>query len=202
MNSTIYLEGGGDSKELHVRCREGFRKLLEKCGFVGRMPRLSACGGRNEVFDDFKRALSKNRNNAYIAMWIDSEDPMSDIKKAWDHLKNVSTVDKWDMPQGANDEQVLFMTTCMETWIIADRDTLKAHYGSKLRESGLPSPINIERQLRHDIQDKLEHATRNCSNAYEKGKRSFVILSKLNTDTLKRDLPSFARVRRILEDKL
>ena len=30
MKKVIYLEGGGDSKELHTRCREGFRKLLEK----------------------------------------------------------------------------------------------------------------------------------------------------------------------------
>ena len=29
--STIYLEGGGDSNQLKIRCREGFRKLLEKC---------------------------------------------------------------------------------------------------------------------------------------------------------------------------
>ncbi len=41
MSATIFLEGGGDSKELHIRCREGFRQLLEKCGFKGRMPRLN-----------------------------------------------------------------------------------------------------------------------------------------------------------------
>ena len=43
-SSVIYLEGGGESKELHSRCREGFRKLLEKNGFKGNMPRLVACG--------------------------------------------------------------------------------------------------------------------------------------------------------------
>ncbi len=45
-SSVIYLEGGGESKELHSRCREGFRKLLEKNGFKGNMPRLVACCDR------------------------------------------------------------------------------------------------------------------------------------------------------------
>ena len=60
MNARLYIEGGGDSKQLHTRCREGFRKLLERCGFGGRMPRLVACGGRNSTFDDFSTALRKH----------------------------------------------------------------------------------------------------------------------------------------------
>lgn len=43
MSAVLYLEGGAsgaDSKELQIRCREGFRKLLEKSGHKGRMPRL------------------------------------------------------------------------------------------------------------------------------------------------------------------
>ena len=34
VNAHIYIEGG-ESKEDQIRCREGFRKLLEKAGFVG-----------------------------------------------------------------------------------------------------------------------------------------------------------------------
>ena len=49
MSTVIYLEGGGDSKELRVRCREGFRKLLEKTVQGAQMPRLVACGGRAEL---------------------------------------------------------------------------------------------------------------------------------------------------------
>ncbi len=42
----IYVEGGGDSKEQHVRCREGFRKLIEKSGFIKRSPAVVACGAK------------------------------------------------------------------------------------------------------------------------------------------------------------
>ena len=202
MSTHIYLEGGGDSKDLHARCREGFRKLIEKLGFHGRMPRLTACGGRDSVFDDFKMAHAEKSATDYVAMWIDSEEPMVNIDSAWEHLQKVTTVRQWVKPEGARDEQVLFMTTCMETWIVADRATLKEHYGRRLQESALPALTNLEQQPRYEVQEKLIRATRNCSNSYKKGTRSFEILGKLMPAALKQNLPSFDRTRRILTENL
>ncbi len=201
MSAIIYLEGGGDSKELHARCREGFRKLLEHCAFQGRMPRFVACGGRDAVFNDFKLAHN-GRLAGYVAMWIDSEEPMANRYAAWQHLRTVTTVPTWAPPEGAEDNQVLFMTTCMETWLVADRAALREHFGGKLQDSGLPPLRALESRDRHDVQDKLIHATRNCSNAYAKGKRSFEILGKLTPATLRLHLPSFVRICRILDERL
>jgi hypothetical protein len=207
VSAHLYVEGGGigaHSKELDIRCREGFRKLLEKCGFKQqrRMPRLFACGGRAAVFDDFVTAHVSKRAGDYVAMWLDSEEPMADIETAWKHLQNVRSVPQWNKPEGADDDQVLFMNTCMETWIMADRVALKDHYGSELYESSLSSLVDLERRLRHEIQEQLVLATRDCSNAYAKGKRSFELFGKLTPATLERHLPSFVRVRRILNEKL
>ena len=202
MSTILYLEGGGsgpDSKELQVRCREGFRKLLEKCSFTGRLPRLFACGGRDAVFGDFLTAHQTKVAGDYVAMWLDSEEPLTDLEAAWEHLK---ARDGWLQPAAAEDEQVLFMTTCMETWIVADRAALTEHYGSRLQESALPPLVELEQRGRHDIQDRLAHATRECSNAYTKGKRSFDILADLTPATLDQHLPSFVRVYRILDEKL
>ena len=198
MSAVIYLEGGGDSKYLQARCRAGFRKLLENCGFKGRMPQLVACGGRDATFDDFKIGFVSVEGR-YIAMLIDSEDPVENIEEAWKHLK---VRDSWDKPNGARDNQVLFMTTCMETWIVSDRKVLAMHYGDKLQESALPSLVNLEQRTRQYIQEQLSHATRNCSNAYKKGELSFEILGKLSPNTLSNYLPSFARVQRVLDEVL
>lgn len=198
MRSRIYIEGGGDSKDLHVRCRQGFNQLLQQCGFSRRMPRLVASGGRSAVYDDFKTEHESYKAE-YVAMLIDSEEPVSDPEKTWDHLR---TYDRWEVPVGASDEQVLFMTTCMETWIVADHDTLRQHYGSALQDSSLPSLCGLEQRSRQDVQMALEHATRNCSNTYRKGKRSFEILAKLKPEMLERHLEAFRRVKRILNEKL
>jgi len=202
VSATLYLEGGAsgaDSKDLQIRCRAGFRKLLEKCDYKERMPRLFACGSRDGAFDDFKIALAGKGVGDYVALWIDSEDPLADLEATWDHL---SRRDNWNQPAGATNDQVLFMTTCMETLIAADRAALTDHYGAKLQRSALPPLANLENRGRHDVQDRLVHATRNCTNAYAKGKRSFEILGKLTPATLGKHLPSFARTRRILEQML
>lgn len=198
MNAHLYMEGG-ESKEDQIRCREGFRKLFEKAGFSGRMPRLSACGGRGSVLDDFKTAYAMRKVGDYIAMLVDSEDPVEDPEQSWEHLNHR---DQWDKPVGASDEQVLFMTTCMETWIVTDRRALQEHYGHRLQENALPPLANLENRNRHEVYDKLVHASRNCSNAYSKGKRSFELLAKLDPAVLKQHLPSFVRVDRILKVKL
>lgn len=198
MSAHMYIEGA-ESKEDQIRCRAGFRRLLEKAGFTGRMPRLSACGSRNSAFDDFKTAHAAAKAGHFVAMLIDSEDPVADIEKTWWHLK---ARDNWDQPAGGDDKQVLFMTTCMETWIVADRDTLKRHYGHKLQENALPPANDLENRGRAEVHDRLEHATRDCTNAYRKGRRSFVVVGELNPTEIEQLLPSFARAKRILAEKL
>ncbi len=197
--TAIYLEGGGDSSVLRIRCREGFRKLLAKCGCAGRMPKLVACGGRGAAFDKFETAHKTAIAGQYVALLIDSEDPVADIEACWAHLK---ARDGWDRPLGARDEQALLMTTCMETWIIVDRAALARHYGQKLRTSLLPSLVNVESRARDDVQNRLVNATSRCSNAYTKGKRSFEVLGEVDPDALSLHLPSFARMVRILRSKL
>jgi Domain of unknown function (DUF4276) len=207
VSSRIYVEGGGDSKYVDTACREGFTKLFEKCRFgtQKRKPRTIPCGSRKNAFDRFKAAYKKNTSRDFIALLIDSEEPLENLEAAWKHLRvggpchECGTCQK---PEGATDEQALFMTTCMETWIVADRQTLQAHFKKDFHDSALPPLQDLETRSRHDVQEKLSHATRNCSNAYEKGSRSFEILGKLNPDELKKHLPSFARILRILNAHL
>ncbi len=163
------------------------------------MPRLSPCGSRNTAFDRFKSAFEKSASGDFVALLIDSEDPVLDPEKTWDHLKQRDP--SWTKPNGANDEHVLFMTTCMETWIVADRATLRRHYKQNLQDTALPPVQNLEARSRRDIQDKLTHATRECPNAYRKGRRSFEVLEQLNPNALSA-LPSFARAIRILKANL
>ena len=203
MSAHLYIEGGGNSKEEKSRCREAFSRLLTRQGFSGRMPRLTACGGRYSAYDDFKTAHAIAKPGHFVALLIDSEDTL-DIpndpisQQTWEHLWRR---DEWERPVGAEDEQVLLMTTCMETWIAADRSTLREHYGAELKENKLPSTLNLETLHRHDVQDRLEKATATTSKPYRKGKRSFDLLAKLNPKELA-NLPSFRRAMTILQRKL
>ena len=139
-----------------------------------------------------------------MGLLIDSEDPAAIPadplqQQTWEHLRRR---DGWERPPGATDQQVLLMTTCMETWIAADRATLRAHYGAGLNENQLPATTNLESRHRHEVQEQLERATAATSKPYRKGKRSFELLAKLNPEALDPLLPSFRRAIAILEDKL
>lgn len=195
MSAELYIEGGGD-RQLNARCREAFTKLLANCGLQGRMPHVVACGSRNSAFKRFRTAHELRNSKGYVALWIDSEDPIADTEKTWEHLTNRDPA--WKRPAGAKDEQVLLMTTCMETWFVADREAIKQHFHGTIQESVLPKD-RLETRHRQEIQAALVKATKKCSNAYKKG--DFGVLAKLNPTTLEA-LPSFARVRRILNKRL
>jgi hypothetical protein len=195
----IYVEGGGNSKELRFRCRAGFAKLLGRAGFSGRMPRIVACGSRNATFDRFSTAMVGPPSAGHPIMLVDSEDPVTE--PPWEHL---NLRDRWARPEGASDDQAQLMVTCMETWIMADREALRSCFGSSLQESALLPECNLEKRTRDKVQHALQHASRNCGRGrkYSKGRRSFQVLEKLNPDTLLQHLPYFQRFIETLQDCL
>jgi len=187
----IFVEGsrtGPNSKNDQQECRKAFKQLFIKCGFSGRLPRIFASGSRTQAYSDFCNAFTKHLYSGHVAFLIDSEDPVADIEKPWEHLKN-RPGDGWDRPLGAEDKQVLFMTVCQETWILAD----------VLTKQGKSVPISIESTPKGDIFANLKKVT---DGAYSKehGKQ-FHFLEKVDVKSLE-PLPSFRRIRTILNDEL
>lgn len=126
MSVAIFMEGGSvgpGSGAKNTECRKGLHQLLKKCGFAGRLPVVYACGGRADAFREFKNELRGNKRFEFAILWVDSEDPVADVEKTWAQLR-ARPGDNWTRPKGATDDQVLLMTTCMETLIAADRKTL------------------------------------------------------------------------------
>ena len=200
MRAEIYVEGGGPPDRVtNIRCREGFRKLLAKCGLDDGRFQVTACGGGGDARNDFLDAHAVAGDQYYVALLIDSESPVANIEETWKHLTEKHN---WQRPPGARDDQVLLMTTCMETWIVADRSALGAHFGQCLLVSELPDLDSLEELRRGTVKDRLQDATRSCPVPYGKGSNSFEVLSRLDPTVLEERLPSFRRARRILTEKL
>jgi hypothetical protein len=195
----LYIEGGGESRSLHIKCREGFRKLLERAGFQGRMPSTKACGNRSGAYDDFKTALHSAKDDEYPVLLVDSEAPVS--QPAWQHLRSR---DGWERPDRTDDDQAQLMVQCMESWCVADIAALRRFFGNGLRENALPPLNNLETRDKQVIQEALVNATRNCGRqrGYEKGRRSFELLAELDPVELKKHLPHFVRLCEMLNARL
>ena len=188
MTFKLYVEGGGDAS-LDAECREGFRKLLERAGFAGRMPRLVACGDRGRAFDRFRTACECGET-CYLL--VDSEDLIAHGNQGspWKHLKNLKG-DGWEKPPNASDDQCHLMVVCMESWFLADKSALSSFFDAGFAESRLPKRAKIEEIPKNEVYDALGKATAACKRkgTYAKGAHSFKILAMLDPDKVRKASP-------------
>ena len=189
MSIKLYVEGGGDSKDLKTRCRRGFRKFIESAGLEGRMPRIVACGGRDNAYDSFKTACE---NGAVVPMLlVDAEGPVG-TSDPWQHLFDR---DGWSRPDGASCDHCHLMVQLMESWFLADRSALVSFYGPDFRETALPQNPSVEKIRKEDVLRGLKGATRRSTKGtYHKASHSFAILGEIDSAVVESVAPS-ARVR-------
>ena len=167
------------------------------------MPRVVACGARNQAFDRFQTELKIGKR--YPMLLVDSEDLVDGANGpdnpsgAWRH---VADRDNWQRPKAASDDQAQLMVTTMETWLVADPNALIKHFPS-MNSTKLPDDNNLESRTKEDILAALKRATSSSSKGeYKKGRDSFDLLGKLNPDELKSKLPHFRRFVNALDTVL
>ena len=183
MTVPIYVEGGGNYKDLRIACRKGFTRFFENSGLAEARQKLKIvpCGGRQNAYNRFRSDLAMDNKDAILL--VDSEGPVT-APGPWRHLKNR---DNWDRPGGATDDQCHLMVQVMETWFLADPEALQGHYGRGFRPQDLPQNSDIERISKDDVQRGLERAAiRTRKGSYKKGRDSFPILEKLDPAKVRR----------------
>ena len=139
----LYVEGGGDSNTLRTACRNGFSEFLSKAGLKGNMPRIVACGSRQNAYDSFCTAIKSGEKALLL---VDSESAVAagcqkgkdENWQPWSHLRNRQG-DKWDEPAEDCDGDCHLMVQCMEAWFLADREVLQSFFGQGFNVGSLPA---------------------------------------------------------------
>ncbi len=186
----LFVEGGGDDDSLKTECRKAFSRLLERAGFEGRMPRIVACGGRQNAFNRFCSAVDGSSSGELALLLVDSEEPV-DCESPWEHVAQQNG-QPWRCPEGVTDDHLHLMVQCMETWIVADRQALQSYYGHGFNETALGSAkASLESAGRHDLRARLEKATRSAKTkgTYSKGQHSFKLLGELDPERVRKACP-------------
>ena len=198
MKVSVYVEGGGDRRELQARCRKGFETFFSKAGLDGRMPKIVAGGARSETYKKFRTKVDSATENDFVVLLVDSEKPVADGDSSWKHLKRY---DKWDGPADELDKNAHLMVQCMEAWFLADRDALASYFGNCFDQCSLPRREDIENVPKNDVEQGLKMATRPCcpEKRYHKGRHSFAILAELSPDKVAAASPY---ARRLIEKLL
>lgn len=188
----IYIEGGGRSDHTKTLMRQGFSEFFRELVTIARERRVDwrivACGSRENAFRAFQIALKANPK-AFNVLLVDSEEAVS--QPPWQHL---AMRDNWARPQGATDAHCQFMVQCMEAWIIADRNALRAFYGLNFLPNALPQPRNVESTDKVAIANHLERATRNTQKGeYHKINHGTKLLAKIDPRIVRAACPHCER---------
>ena len=199
MKVKVYVEGGGDGKDLRTKCRRGFSTFFEKANLARRMPKIIACGGRESAFEKFQTALRSGNADEFIVLLVDSEAPVANGSGPWYHL---ARRDEWERPDDATDENAHLMVQCMEAWFLADKEGLAAYFGQGFNRNALPGRREIEEVGKVDVVNGLKNATRDCKKGeYGKGRDSFVILEQTDPAKVLAASPHASRLIDTLREK-
>lgn len=177
MSTKIYIEGGGDHRRTVTACRAGFGKYFEKVVPAGKQPRIVACGSRQNAYEDFTKGLDDPKYE-YVLLLVDSEAAVDGGDSAWTHLRKR---DGWAKPAGATEDSAHMMTQCMESWFLADKESLAEYYGQGFNAKALPARKEIELIAKTDVQAGLDNATSQTQKgAYHKTRHGFDIIAAID----------------------
>ena len=176
VRATLYIEGGGEGRELGARFREGWNAFFKKADLASKT-KIVRGGGRDKTFDLFVTAIENNRPNVVPILLVDSEDPVAKGHTVWQHL---SARDGWQRPSNADDDQAFLMVQAMETWFLVDRDALRKYFGARFRQNALKKWPGLEAVPKPTVLYALKCATAACTKHYAKGKVSFELLAHID----------------------
>lgn len=164
--------------------RTGFARFLDPIHELARRQgsrlRVIPCGPRISAFEDFKTAL-KTHPDALTILLVDSEAAVTG--EVLDHLRSQ---DRWDV-DGLSEEQAHLMVQTVESWLIADPETLAEYYGKDFRENALPKRKDVEAVDKKTVLSSLERATEKTSKGkYHKTRHTPDLLERIRPEVVRR----------------
>jgi Domain of unknown function (DUF4276) len=204
----IYVEGGGDKLKTKKPFRIGMSQFLQR--LTGKSLTCVVCGDRNNTCRDFKNALKSHPDDINLLL-VDSEgpvntltiDPNADREKndrvmgliAKQHLINR---DGWnDYLSEIDENDIHLMVQVMESWLIADIDTLAQIYGQGFNKTAISRNNNVEEIPKDTIESALNGATqRTQKGRYQKIYHAAKILEMIDVSIVRKKAPYCDRLFR------
>lgn len=174
----VYFEGD-------PKLRRGFDGFFRKLAIPdGVRVKPIGCGQRVRALKSFARALS-DHPEAFNVLLVDAEGAV-DTKKPWDHLRSLQE-EKLAKPRGASDAQAHLMVQVMESWFLADVQTLQSFYGQDFLTSRIPARSDVECVPKAQVLQALGEATEKTKKKrYHKTVHAPELLATIDPDKVRR----------------
>ena len=164
--------------------RKGMDAFLQSAKAAARRKSLKwqlvACGPRNEAYRRFSEAASRG-NGDLLFLLVDSEDELSTSPRL--HLV---ARDGWDRLEDVAEDRIQLMVRTMETWLIADVETLRSYYGSRFNGNSLPKRRDLEKVPKENVSSALARATQKTQKGeYHKIRHASDLLALVDPENAK-----------------
>ena len=195
----VYIEGeggGGTTGKRHYldgEFRKAWKEFLQPLADRARQRgiwkfRCIPGRGGSATGKQFANPLPEDAGALRILL-IDSEGPVNNVATPW-------AVVKQKRPDWASDKDCYLMVQCLESWLLADVETLREYYNSRgkacFRENKIKAWQELEKIPRKTLQDSLEAATTECGRPYGHADGN-VLIGKVRREKLE-TLSSVARL--------
>jgi hypothetical protein len=179
---TIYVEGGGNRRDIRARCRQGFTEFCRKINPARGAFVIVSCGGRNEAYDKFQIALKSQKKGDQALLLVDSEGPISDGVMPDQYLSQI-TEGRWELAVMSRG-RVFLMVQAMEAWLLADREALAEFFGAGFQSRKLSGRADrVQSIAKDDLEKCLVDATWGSRRGkYDKGQHSFALLERIDPE--------------------
>lgn len=200
----IYIEGGskGQDRFSSQKLRIGFANFFEELNEKARSKNISfrpiICGSTDQTFKIF-RGANRKAENSFLCFLVDSDKPLEDDDTPKIFLQREK---KWDL-RDISEEQCQLMVQIMESWFLADVETLQSYYGQKFNSKAIPNTNDVEKIAKLDVENSLAKATKATQKGvYNKIKHGAELLSRIDVIKIRQKAKHCQRVFQTIEEKI
>ena len=138
------------------------------------------CGPRNDAYRRFCEAAARGRGD-FLFLLVDSEEGVTRSPRF--HLV---ARDGWDELEDVAEDRIQLMVRTMETWLIADVETLRSYYGSRFNGNSLPKRQDLEEAPKENVSSALARATQKTQKGeYHKIWHASELLARVDPEKVK-----------------
>ncbi|MBX7169612.1 MAG: DUF4276 family protein [Pyrinomonadaceae bacterium] len=200
----IYIEGDKKSKNSNISLREGFstffNDLREQARERGIRFDVILGGSSAETFKDFLLGV-KSHPNSFVAFLIDTDDEVSEEDTPKSFLQKHQKSKNWNW-KNVEDKQCQLMVQIMESWFLADVETLKSFYGQKFNFNAVPKTKDVEKVPKTNVENSLDSATKDTQKGIyseNKLKHGAELLTKIDAIKIRQRAKHCARIFQTIE---
>jgi Domain of unknown function (DUF4276) len=201
----IYVEGDAKRKGKYSQTslRQGFHEFFKDLREQAKAKRVRfdiiLGGNKSETFKDFQRGI-KSHQGSFVSFLIDSDNEIGENETAKSFLEKQNKSWSW---KNVTEDQCHLMVQIMESWFVADVETLKSFYGNNFSANAIPKHDDLEKVAKVDIEKSLKKATEKTAKAeYNKIKHGAELLAKMDIHKVRAKSKHCELLFSTLENKL